>query len=147
MCDGMFRPTRHSAALCLALLTCGLVAGCDGKRARVQGTVTFNNQPVDGGRIFFLPDGEPAGRPAVHATLSQGKYSLPATAGPEFGRHRVEIVWHRKPGKQLPKPDYPGLNTDDMEQVIPAIYNSKTTLSVEVQPGTNTFDFALKQRR
>jgi hypothetical protein len=140
------QPTKLLPALGLALLTSGLISGCDGKRASVQGTVTYNGQPVNGGRIFFLPEGEPVGRPTVHATIRQGNYSLAAAQGPELGRHRVEIVWHKKPGKQEQAPVQPGLITDDMEQVIPAVYNSKTTLSVDVRRGTNTCDFALKER-
>jgi hypothetical protein len=137
------RPTRLVPVLGLALLLCGLACGC-GRRAAVRGSVTFGGRPVDGGRIFFLPEGEPAGRPAVHAPIRQGDYSLPAAGGPELGRHRVEIVWHKKPGAQAPAE--PGLVTDDMKQIIPAAYNSKTTLFVDVQRGTNTFDFALKER-
>jgi hypothetical protein len=144
MFDGTFRLTRHLPALGTALLTCGLVAGC-GNRASVHGTVTLDEQPVNGGRIFFLPEGDPAGRPAVQATIEQGKYALPASKGPELGRHRVEIVWHKTPPGKEPPAD-PGLVTDDMKQVIPAVYNSKTTLFADVQRGNNNFDFALKER-
>jgi hypothetical protein len=145
MFDRTCSRTRYGAALGLALLTCSLVSGCGGNRAGVEGTVTFKEQPINGGRIFFLPQGEPVGRPTVHATIEEGHYSLPASQGPELGRHRVEIVWHKTPpGKQAPAD--PGLVTDDMKQIIPAAYNSRTTLFVDVQRGTNTFDFALKER-
>jgi hypothetical protein len=146
MFDGTFRRTQYLPALGLALVTCGLLLGCDGKRVRVQGYVTLGERRIDGGRIFFLPDGEPAGRPSVHAILSQGKYALPAAQGPELGRYRVEIVWHRKPGKPGEAPAPAGLITDDMKQLIPAVYNSQSTLFVDVQRGTNSFDFALKER-
>jgi hypothetical protein len=102
--------------------------------------------PVHGGRIFFLPKGDPAGRPAVHASITNGDYVLPASQGPELGRHRVEIVWHQKPGKPGQAPAEPGLVTDDMVQILPAVYNSKTKLFVDVESGTNTFNFALKKR-
>ena len=144
--DGTFRPTRYLSASALILLACILACGCGGRCASVQGSVTFKDQPVDGGRIFFLPKGEPVGRPTVHAVIRQGKYYLPSSEGPEFGKHRVEIVWHKKPGKQVASPADPGLVTDDMEQTIPSAYNSKTTLSADVQRGANTFDFALKDR-
>jgi hypothetical protein len=146
MFDRTFRPTRYLPGFGLALLTCGLVSGCGGNRASVQGTVTFKDRPLDGGRIFFLPQGEPAGRPTVHATIAQGKYHLPAAEGPALGPHRVEIVWHQKPGKPGQASAEPGLITDDMKQVLPAAYNTKSTLSADVQGGTNTFDFALKER-
>jgi hypothetical protein len=146
MFDQTLRPARLLLALGLALLICGAAAGCGGRRASVQGTVTFGGRPIDGGRIFFLPEGEPVGRPTVYAAIEQGKYALPAAQGPELGRHRVEVVWHRKPGQQAQAGDQPGLITDDMVQVIPAAYNAKTTLSADVRSGSNTFDFALKKR-
>jgi hypothetical protein len=125
-----------------------VIAGCGGNRASVQGTVTYDGQPVDGGRIHFIPEGEPKGRPAVHAVIEQGRYYLPASQGPEFGRHRVEIVWHKKPaGKPLGQPGDPGFTTDDLVQTLPAIYNSKSTLSANVEPGSNNFDFPLTKPR
>jgi hypothetical protein len=140
-------PTRRGLLCWLALLGCLAAAGCGGKRATVQGTVTYDGQPVDGGRIFFLPKGEPAGRPAVHATIEGGKYYLSASKGPELGLHSVEIVWHKKPGgKPMGKQGDPGFSTDDLVQTLPAIYNSKTTLSADVQSGSNTFDFTLKKQ-
>jgi hypothetical protein len=140
----IIRPTRPTFVIWLALVSCLLAAGCGGKRASVQGTVTYDGEPVDGGRIHFIPQGDPPGRPAVHAVIEQGKYHLSASQGPEFGSHRVEIVWHKKPGgKPLGKPGDPGFTTDDLVQTLPAIYNSKSTLSANVQPGSNTFDFAL----
>ena len=140
MC-GVGRPGWSFAML--AGVVCGLASGC-GNRGAVQGTVTLDGRPVDGGRIFFVPDGEPAGRPQVNATIAQGKYTLPASKGPQYGHYRVEIVWHKKPGNQ--EPPEPGLVTDDMKQIIPAVYNSKSTLFVDVGSGTNTFDFPLKER-
>jgi hypothetical protein len=141
------RLPRRICAIGLAISICLAAAGCTGSRASVAGAVTFDEQPVNGGRIFFIPQGEPVGRPTVHATIVQGKYYLPADQGPEFGKHRVEIVWHKKPGGKPPgKPGDPGYSTDDLVQTLPAIYNSKSTLSVDVQPGSNTFDYALKKQ-
>jgi hypothetical protein len=141
------RPTRRLSGFVLILVSCLVAAGCGGKRASVGGTVTYDGQPVDGGRIFFIPQGDPKGRPAVHATIEQGKYYLSASQGPEFGRHRVEIVWHKKPGgKPLGKPGDPGFSTDDLVQTLPAVYNAKSTLAVNVEPGSNTFDYALEKQ-
>jgi hypothetical protein len=143
----IFRPTRLFPVIGLVLLSCLAGGGCTGKRASVDGAVTYDDQPVDGGRIFFIPQGGLVGRPAVHATIELGKYYLPAAQGPELGNHRVEIVWHKKPGgKPLGKPGDPGFTTDDLVQTLPAVYNSKSTLSVDVQPRNNTFDFSLKKQ-
>jgi hypothetical protein len=143
----IFGLTRRFPVIGLAILSSLAAAGCTGKRVSVAGAVTYDGQPVDGGRIFFIPHGDPVGRPAVHATIEQGKYHLSAAQGPESGNHRVEIVWHKKPGdKPLGKPGDPGFTTDDLVQTLPAVYNSKSTLSADVQPGSNTFDFPLKKQ-
>jgi hypothetical protein len=142
-----FRPARRILVSGLFLVFSFFVIGC-GSRVRVHGNVTFDGQPIDGGRIVFLPEGDPAGRPTAEATLDQGAYSLPVSKGPNLstGKHRVEIVWHKPPpGKEKRKPGDPGFTTDDYVQVLPAAYNSKTTLSVDLQAGDNTFDFALKR--
>jgi hypothetical protein len=71
-----------------------------------------------------------------------------ASQGPEFGRHRVEMVWHKKPdGKPPGQPGDPGFTTDDLVQTLPAIYNSKTTLAADVQPGCGTPSCFAKQPR
>jgi hypothetical protein len=142
----IFRPTRRFHVIGVIFLSCLAAAGCTGKRASVAGAVTYDDHPVDGGRIFFIPQGDPAGRPAVHATIEQGKYHLSAAQGPELGNHRVEIVWHKKPGgKPLGKPGDPGFTTDDLVQTLPAVYNSKSTLSADVQPRSNNFDFTVNK--
>jgi hypothetical protein len=145
MFDRSFRPAGYLPLLGLALLAGGVFPGCAGNRGAVQGTVTFDGRPIDGGRIFFVPQGDPVGRPMVHAVIKEGKYYLPASQGPELGRHRVEIVWHQKPGTGQ-APAEPGLVTDDMVQIIPLAYNRNSTLFVDVERGTNNFDYALKKK-
>ena len=146
MCCWVFRQTCRFILIGLALMSFLAAAGCTGKRASVAGAVTYDGQPVDGGRIFFIPQGDPVGRPAVHATIEQGKYYLPAAQGPELGKHRVEIVWHKPPpGKEHLKQGDPGFTTDNYVQVLPAAYNAKTTLFVDLQQGDNMHDFALKK--
>jgi hypothetical protein len=123
------------------------MTGCGG-RVHVHGTVTLDGQPIDGGRIFYLPEGEPKGRNTAHATIESGTYSLPVPKGPELspGKHRVEIVWHKPPpGKEHLKQGDPGFTTDNYVQVLPAAYNAKTTLFVDLQQGDNMHDFALKK--
>ena len=142
-----FRPARLVLLTALALSVCCLATGC-GSRVRVHGTVTLDDQTVDGGRICFLPEGEPIGRATAQAMIVGGKYSLPVPKGPELspGRHRVEIVWFKPPpGKEPLRPEIPGFTADDYVQIIPAVYNSKTTLFVDLQPGDNAHDFPLKK--
>jgi hypothetical protein len=122
------------------------VSGCS-QGASVQGNVTIDGQPMDGGRIFFLPDGEPNGRPTAHGTLAGGKYCISASEGLKPGKHRVEIVWHKPPpGKEHLKPGDPGFTTDNLVQTIPKAYNAETTLFEELKAGANRHNFELKSK-
>jgi len=126
-------------------MLCSLL-GCGSSGSAVKGAVTFDGESMNGGRIFFLPDGEPVGRPTVEVPIENGKYCVREKMGLRPGKHRVEIVWHKAPpGKEHLKPGDPGFTTDNWIQTIPAAYNSKTTLFAELRPGANTFDFALKK--
>jgi hypothetical protein len=131
------------AFLGLALL---LAAGCgsrSGNRLAVSGTVTLDGQPVDGGAIVFLPQGDGASdRPKTGAGIEAGRYAIPVEKGPLPGMYRVEIRWPKPTGKQIPSDDPPNL-MDETRQVIPDKYNSRSKLSCDVQPGKNNFDFPL----
>src|SRR5437588_151090 len=118
--------------------------GCGGGSASVQGSITLDGQPLDGGRVFFLPEGDPKGRPTVEVKIQGGKYCLPAKLGLKPGKHRVEIVWHQPPpGKEHLQPGDPGFTTDNWVQTVPAAYNRDTTLFEDVKAGPNELDFAL----
>src|SRR5262245_38511749 len=110
---------RIAALLGLALL---LATGCgprSGNRVAVSGTVTFDGQPVDGGAIVFLPQGDGASdRARSGSGIEAGKYAIPAEKGPAPGKYRVEIRWPRPTGKQIPSDDPPNL-MDETRQVIP----------------------------
>jgi len=108
----------------------------------VQGTVTFDGTPVDGGRIMFIA-ADPKGVHA-HADINQGKYSIDAAKGPSVGKHRVEILWYKLTGKKVVGSDPPNL-VDEKIQLIPEQYNGKSTLTQEVTSGVNTFNFDLKK--
>ncbi len=141
-----WRPGALALGLAFAL---GLLAGCggaDGDRIPVQGTVTFDGQPVDGGSIAFLPENSDAKAVKVGGPIENGKYELKGAKAPAPGKHRVEIFWHKKTGKQIVSPNDPPNKVDETKQVIPAQYNTKTTLTANVEPGHTTFDFDLKKK-
>jgi hypothetical protein len=132
------------AASALALAGCG---ASDSDRSRVQGAVSYNGEPVDDGGIAFIPEGgAPMGGAAqIRATgdIRDGRYDLDGARGPSPGSYRVEIFWFKKTGRQVASPSGKAFK-DETKQVIPAKYNEKTELKVDVQPGRNTFDFDLK---
>ncbi|HJT77340.1 MAG TPA: hypothetical protein VJ739_09090, partial [Gemmataceae bacterium] len=102
---------------------------------------TLDGQPVDGGVIVFLPDGD-GKLPKAGGHIEQGKYALPARSGPAPGKYRVEIRWEKKTGKQVTRGDL-AEPYDETRQVVPARYNARSELTVDVGPGSDTFDFAL----
>lgn len=128
-----------------AVLLAGVVLiGCSAQsdRSRVQGTVSYNGEPVDDGGIAFIPD---EGGDAARATgeIRDGHYDLDSTRGPSPGKYHVEIYWNKKTGRQLTSPSGKATK-DETRQAIPAKYNEHTELTVDIKPGRNTLDFDLK---
>jgi hypothetical protein len=124
------------------LLTTGCGLGTGG-RVAVQGRVTLDGQPVDGGVIDFVPVG---GDTRANARIANGHYSIPAKVGPKPGTYRVEIRWDQKTGKQVPMKSDPPNTMDETRQVIPPEYNTRSKLTVEVPPGGKPFDFDLHSK-
>jgi hypothetical protein len=144
------RQYPRPAAL-LLLLPLAVVAGCgygNTSRVPVKGEVTFDDAPVDNGVIIFLPDGDsPGGGEGIKCggPIVDGKYALEAGKGPRPGHYRVEIVWNKKTGKQVPSNDPPNL-IDETVQVLPEKFNTKSTLTADVKPQANVIDFPLKSK-
>jgi hypothetical protein len=110
------------------------------------GAVSFDGAPVDNGRITFVPSVASSKIGPVSADIVGGKYTLPAGKGPVPGSYRVEIVWNKKTGKQVNTPGDAGVMMDETLQVIPAQFNTNSTLSAEIKSGTNAVNFDLKSR-
>ena len=120
---------------------CGLLIGCAAKPtgmpdvAPVTGTVTLNGEPLARASVVFQSE---SGHSAMGTTDSTGSYQLTAPGnqkGAVIGLNKVKI------NSQLDAP--PGPNWKDP---IPARYNSASELSAQVNPGTNSFDFALEKK-
>lgn len=145
----MIRLTR--CILCspflLTSILIGSLAGCGGsdvpELGDVTGTVTLNGQPVEGALVEFIPAG---GRPSSGVTDESGVYTLsysPEVDGALPGRHSVSITTAR--ARQGGEGDQPLIEAKP--ETIPQAYNDETTLSVEVEPGSNTHDFTLEGER
>ena len=140
-------------AMGLVVVWLGTCIGCDtgSATAEVEGTVTFDDQPVDGSIVLEPADG--AG-PSAGGTIEQGKYRLSGEGGVVPGKKTVRITAVRKTGRKhdasMPGATGKGPSggetlVDEMEQYIPAIYNEKSTLTCEVVAGkTNQHNFELK---
>lgn len=132
---------RHLRSLTAVLAL--VVAGCSGDSLTyytVTGKVTYDSEPVKNGSIIFTPGFDPE-LPPVGGTIEDGKYTLKAYPG----QFKVKITASRpNPAKTIKTPG--GQDVLFNDQYIPAKYNEKTELTVDVDDGDpNTLDFELKK--
>lgn len=128
----------------LILMLLLAISGCHRGPARgaVHGEITLDGEPVDGGQIYFIPAG-PKAVPAW-AAIEGGRYQIAAANGPSVGKCRVEIYWAQKSGAKVANPM--GVEVEDTVQVIPAIYNDKSQLEVEIKGGANQYKTELRSK-
>ncbi len=133
---------RYPALMLLALATL-LLTGCTSDRVPVEGTVTFDGQPVEKGTIAFEPaDGK---GPATGGQVIDGRYSLSGEASPTPGEKIVRISATRKTGRMVPAVPEPGTDQmiEEIKPYIPANYNHQTTLRCTVTKDHARHDFTL----
>jgi hypothetical protein len=135
----------------LAAAIAGSLAGCQrgsADRCPLDGAVTLDGKPVDGGSIQFEPlDARKTS--ASGALVRDGRYSIPSQAGLTPGKYCVRIYWSEKIDPSRMKPLAPGVRPSpgdipSAKELIPAKYNSGSALTIEVRQGSvATFDFPL----
>ncbi|MCH5373622.1 MAG: hypothetical protein JJ992_06570 [Planctomycetes bacterium] len=129
---------KHATVTSLAVILSFVVlvvAGCGGggvRLAEVSGTVTVDGKPVKGLEVAFDPQGEGAGS-SLGYTQADGKYELFYAGGKKgaaVGMHTVRVT---------------AAETDEGPATIqiPAKYNTKSELTFDVAPGTNTYDIPI----
>lgn len=126
--------------LALATVIAALPVGCssgDGK-GHVNGVVTLDGTPLKEGAVRFVSlDGQ---SPTAGATIADGRFA--AAVSP--GAMRVEVSAPKVVGKQK-MIDAPGAReVDVVEELLPARYNVKSELTMEVQAGEQEHLFELK---
>jgi hypothetical protein len=111
---------RYLAASLLLLTGCG--GGPD--LVSVSGEVTYDGAPVAEGQIVFADvDGV---APTSHAPIASGKYKIETPAGAK----KVRITATKETGKILE--GAMGAEVPELVDLIPAKYNTATTLSAEI---------------
>lgn len=116
------------------------VTGCGGSSdapttVKVEGTVTFDGEPLSEGSIVFDPADGKGGSSA--GGIENGKFMFDS----QLGQKKVLISASRDTGK---KDQYDEPIT---ESYIPAQYNSQTTLTADVKAdGENKYTFELKSK-
>lgn len=145
----MLRVTSSEIRRALVTVAILCAAGCGTSsgpiRGAVSGEVTLDGAPIDDGVITFIPTGATQGAPAG-TSIAAGRYSLDAGQGPTVGTHRVEIVANRKTGKKLPAIAPATGEVEEVEQYLPARYNTQSELKAEIKVGTNTAPFPLTSK-
>ena len=124
------------------LLLLVAIAGCPGFAAhgKVNGTVTLDDRPLKEGNVRFVPvDGKSQ---TASAKITDGKF----TAAVPVGEMRVEFSAGKVVGKtkMYDSPDSP--TVEDVWELIPERYNTKTELKIKVSRGTNEVQFRLKSK-
>lgn len=139
-----------SASLKLSMKALAIVAlislfGCGSGKQRfpIEGEITLNGQAVKEGSIQFHPLAPSEGF-LEGAIIQAGRYKIPAEKGLLAGKYQVLISSPDNKGKKSDSNEAPG-SVYQARELIPEIYNTKSTLTVEVLPkGQNNFDFHLK---
>ena len=128
---------RCCAVIGLVLMV--LVSGCSTSSVdlpdlgTVSGTVTLGGKPLSKASVLFE---SAKGQGASGTTDENGRYELyfaGSTKGAEIGVNKVRITTIL---------DFP--TPPDYKDPIPAKYNESSELTVTVQAGPNTHDFALE---
>ncbi|WP_232100785.1 hypothetical protein [Gimesia fumaroli] len=120
--------------------------GCGGgeegpKQFTVTGTVTLDGQPIPEASILFK---DPSGKnKSYFAGVKDGAYSTKIEAG-----KRKVLITANRPSKDKMVMNAEGTGKEPaMEQYLPAEYNEKSTLEIDVVAGNeNQFSFELKSK-
>jgi hypothetical protein len=136
---------RNRFFLKIALLLCAASQGCRGNGfGTVEGIVSLDEKPLDGGSVNFYPA---ASGPLSYSDIgSNGSYQI-RTASREGllpGKYVATVSWRSGP----PSPGMTLRQILALEKV-PIRYCAKDTsdLHVEVQPGSNSIDLKLTTKK
>jgi hypothetical protein len=123
----------------LALVCLVSLLSCADNKSTVSGTVTFDGQPVLNGVVTFVKsEGDLIREGAI---IKEGAFK--ATLPP--GEYRIELSAQKVVGKRKQK----GFDGKDEEveltaELFPESYNSKTTLTKKIEPGSNMLQLDIK---
>jgi len=135
--------TRWTISLALGLALVAPLSGCGSnsglERVSVSGAVTYRGEPVQEGRIRFVPRAGTIAPMTIEA-VRDGRYSTETSGGVPVGSFRVEILSY---DPNEPAPAGPG--APPRKQFLPAKYNVQSTLELETESGQSEIvrDFIL----
>ena len=126
----------------IGLLALAAMVGCGGskrpepKRYAVQGTVTLDGQPLDGGVVYFKT---PETGAFESFEVKAGKFEGKA----EAGKRRVEVNAFREESVQSGE-----MKVENKKNLVPPQFNLQSTLTADVtEAGPNEFSFAVTSKK
>ncbi len=131
-------------------LSClGFLGGCGGKsepvRNEITGKVTFGDQPIEDGVIFFEPQDGQGTRDG--AQIVNGEYRISRNKGLAAGKYKVSVHAGESSAANKgmpPGPSGPARNLDP----LPPEWSTDSKQFVEVKDGEpNTFNFNIPKRK
>ena len=127
--------TRSLPLVCMtaALLFAGCSRSDRPDLAPVSGRVTLDGKPLQRAVITFQPQQGRASRAELKPTGHYELLYIRDIKGAKLGQHTVRI-------------GVPGGEGESIGGIVPARYNTATTLSAEVKPEENRFDFNLQSK-
>jgi hypothetical protein len=125
--------------LALMLVCIAVLTGCKGgdERLAISGTVSYKGNPIQEGSIEFVP--HPGVKTQSGGPITNGRFRIPASHGLEPGNYTVKI----SSMKVEPAGEPGGLPGKDPEEMIPAKYNTASTLTREIKRGDTNLTFDL----
>lgn len=129
--------TFSRSVMCSALLAVAALVGCNGDgKLSIDGTATWNGQPIQKGYIELQPVGDGH---FASAEIVDGKFSLQTTPG----KRLVKVTAEKKIGETPPSDRIPEAQPI-MFQFVPPKFNSESTLEMELSASNPTLEVALE---
>ncbi|MEW4564168.1 hypothetical protein AB1K70_16640 [Bremerella sp. JC770] len=128
--------TSSRSLMCSALLTVVALVGCNGDgKMSVDGTASWNGQPIQKGYIELQPIGDGH---FASAEIIDGKFTLQTTPG----KRLVKVTAEKKIGETQPTDRIPEVKPI-MFQFVPPEFNSESKLEMDISASNPTLDVAL----
>jgi len=140
--------------LLVSVCILAIAAGCSNRRradyrdldlADVRGTVTLDGRPLAGARVIFEADDKTF---SYATTDSSGRYRLmynSEQSGVKPGPKTVRITWLPSGGDEGSEGlEESGEALTARPEPVPARYNRRSELAVQVDADSHTFDFDLR---
>jgi len=107
--------------------------------------VTLDGQAISRGSIEFIPASGTKG-PSAGAQIVDGNYEVKEEKGPALGIYQVRIFAPGLTGRKVSAGSQGAAGTmvDEIGEMVPAAYNTNSTLQHEIVGGENQLDFDLE---